>query len=223
MRFTDINISKNIKLSEYYNKKITVSFHDSGKPVRFQIPRMYMPFGVSGFVPEIGNTKWNIDFNMSGWNQSDNYIKKFFDFIKDIEKFVIDFIKENSLEIFGTCPDSLNFENMFNSNIKEDGRDPKFRLKVDTDAVGFIKPPIFDVNEKNITSTASKGLYKGYTGVSMVELTSVYFLNKKFGLTWRMCQMKVYEPQRLHGFQFQIEDEPDIENEPKVTGFQFQI
>ena len=55
------------------------------------------------------------------------------------------------------------------------------------------------------------------------ELTSVYFLNKKFGLTWRMCQMKVYEPQRLHGFQFQIEDEPEIEEEPKLTGFQFQI
>ncbi len=219
MRFTDINISKDIKLSDYYNKKITISHNDSGKPVRFQIPRMYIPFGISGFTPEIGATKWNIDFNMSGWDQDDNYIKKFYNFIRNIEKFVKDFIQENSLEIFGICSDSLNLDSMFNSNIKEDGRDPKFRLKVDIDNMGFIKPPIFDINEKNVTTNASKGLYKGYSGVSMVELTSVYFLNKKFGLTWRMCQMKVYEPQRLHGFQFQIEDE----EEPKLTGFQFQI
>ena len=223
MRFTDINISKDIKLSEYYNKKITISFNETGKPVRFQIPRMYMPFGVSGFTPEIGNTKWNIDFNMSGWNQPDNYIKKYFDFIKNIEKFVMEFIKENSLEIFGCGSDSLKLENMFNSNIKEDGREPKFRLKVDTDSVGFIKPPIFNIDNKNITSVASKGLYKGQTGVSTIELTSVYFMNKKFGLTWRMCQMKVYEPQRLHGFQFQMEDEPDPDDEPKLAGFQFQM
>lgn len=222
MRFTDINVSNDIKLSEYYNKKISISFNDSGKPVRFQIPRMYIPFGISGFTPEIGSTKWNVDFNMSGWDQEENYINKFYTFVRNIEKFVKDFIKENSLEIFGTCSDSLDIESIFNSNIKEDGKDPKFRLKVDTDSMNIIKSPIFDINEKNITTTASKGLYKGYSGVSMVELTSVYFLNKKCGLTWRMCQMKVFEPQRLHGFQFQIPDEHE-EEEVKLSGFQFQI
>lgn len=225
MRFTEVNVKDDIIISEYYNKRISLSFKETKKPIRFQIPRMYMPFGISGFIPEIGPTKWNADFSMSGWNEENNYIKKFYNFLKEIETLVIDYVKENSLEIFGMVIDPKNINNMFNSNIKEGGNyDPKFRVKVDTDSHSIIKPHIFDIHENNITGEVSKGLYKGYTGVSVVELTSVYFLNKKFGLTWKMYQMKVYEPQRLHGFQF-IEDPDDGEEEDdkKISGFQFQI
>jgi hypothetical protein len=27
-----------------------------------------------------------------------------------------------------------------------------------------------------------------------------------FGITWKLSQMKIYEPQRLKGFQFQLEN-----------------
>lgn len=215
MRFTELNVQNDIKLSEYYNKKITIS-NAQGKPLRFQIPRMYMPFGVSGFTPEIGSTKWNVDFSMKGWDEEDNYIKKFYNFVKSVEQLVFDNVREKSIEIFGTT--DVDLEKFFNSNIKEDsGREPKFRIKVDTDNTDMIKPRIFDVNEVDITDKASKGLYQRYSGVALVEITSVYFLNKKFGLTWRMCQMKVFEPQRLHGFQFIEEHDNDI----KLEGFQF--
>ena len=37
------------------------------------------------------------------------------------------------------------------------------------------------------------------------------FLNRMFGITWKVNQLKVYEPQRLKGFHFQLEeDEPDF-------------
>lgn len=220
MRFTEIDIPNDVKLSEYYNKRITIS-STNGKSLRFQIPRMYMPFGLSGFTPEIGPTKWNVDFSMKGWDEENNYIKKFFDFLKDIENHVKTHVKDNAIEIFGN--QNVDLEKVFHSNIKEDiGREPKFRVKVDTDSTNCVKPRIFDVNEKDITENATKGLYQKYSGVALVELTSVYFLNKKFGLTWKMCQMKVYEPQRLHGFQF-IEEEVEADNDTQLSGFQFKI
>jgi hypothetical protein len=228
MKFTEIDIPQDIKVSDYYNKRNTLSYSNTGKPIRFQIPKMYMPFGISGFTPEIGPTKWNIDFSMAGWNQDDSYTKKFYEFLKNLEEFIFSEIKKNSIEIFGVAQSDINLKNIFNSNIKENPsgpHDPKFRVKVDTDSDGFIKPSIFDMNETNITSEASKGLYKGYTGVSTIELSSIYYMNKKFGLTWKLCQMKVFETQRLHGFQFNLPDETDDAEEEavKVSGFQFQI
>jgi hypothetical protein len=197
MKFTNINIGTDVSMGEYQNKKIKID-----PPLKFQIPRMYMPFGISGFTPEIGQTKWNIDFAMNGWCQEDNYVKKFFDFIKNLEKHILnhDFIK------------TLN-QNSFNSNIKEDSVIPKFRVKYD-------KARIFDVNNMDITpDEITKGLFKGFTGVAMVELSGVYFLNKMFGCTWKIVQLKVYEPQRLQGFHFDLDESED--DNVKLDGFQF--
>jgi hypothetical protein len=59
-----------IKIADYNNRKIVLSTQSDG-PIRFQIPKMYMPFGISGFTPEIGNKKFNID--------SSNNVMKFFE------------------------------------------------------------------------------------------------------------------------------------------------
>ena len=129
-------------------------------------------------------------------------------------------MEEHSVEIFGR--QNVDLKSIFNSNVKKDfERDPKFRVKVDSDHVNTIKPSIFDSNEKNITTTAERGLYSRMTGVGLVELNSVYFMNRRFGFTWKLCQMKVFEPQRLHGFQFNLGEENDDNIE--VKGFQFQI
>jgi len=48
------------------------------------------------------------------------------------------------------------------------------------------------------------GLYSRNSGHAIVELGSVYFLNRKFGCTWKLHQLIVYEPQNLKGFQFKI-------------------
>ena len=51
---------KDLNILKYDGRKICISSPE-GKPMRIQTPRMYMPFGVSGFVPQVGPTKWNLD------------------------------------------------------------------------------------------------------------------------------------------------------------------
>ena len=94
---------------------------------------------------------------------------------------------------------------MFNSNIKESpGREPKFRLKVDTDHNGLIKAAVYDADKNPIKTEVSNGLYARNSGHAIAELNSVYFLNRMFGCTWKLNQLVVYEPQNLKGFQFQL-------------------
>jgi len=204
---------------EYSSRKIVLS--KDGKPARFQIPRLYMPFGISGFTPDVGQKKWNIDFSLKGWNEDGGYIQKFYKFLVDLENSVIDHIHQNSEEIFGSPMSRDTVASMFNSNIKYSAtHDPKLRVKVDVDNGGMIKPRIFDANEVDITSEAEEKLHSRQTGAAIVELNSIYFMNRRFGVTWKLQQLKVFEPQRLKGFQF-VSDPTDEQPQTKLTGFAF--
>ena len=192
----------NFEIGTYTNKKIIINAKDK-TPLRTHTPRMYMPFGISGFVPEVGQTKYNVEFSMKGWNEEGNYVKNFYDSIRALENLVILEVVQQSVDIFGEAKTYADVKEMFNSNIKEDPeREPKFRVKVDTTYDGRIKPLVIDPEKNDIRKEVSNGLYARNSGIAKIEMNSVYFLNKKFGITWKLHQLMVFEPQRLKGFQF---------------------
>ena len=195
---------ENIQINQYNNRKIVISTKQ-GTPLRIQFPRMYMPFGVSGFTPEVGPTKYNIDFAIKGYDEEDSYMKKFYDSLKTLEDMIIDAVVNQSETIFGSQMTKEELMPMFNSNVKESpDREPKFRVKVDTDMDDNIKANVFNADKNPMKDEVTTGLYARNSGHAMVELNSVYFLNRKFGCTWKLSQLIVYEPQNLKGFQFKI-------------------
>jgi hypothetical protein len=194
----------NLQINAFNNRKIVISTKQ-GTPLRVQFPRMYMPFGVSGFTPEVGQTKYNIDFAIKGYDEEDSYMNKFYDSVRKLEDQIIDSVVEQSEVIFGAPMAKEQLLPMFNSNVKEaPGREPKFRVKVDTTMDDQIKPNVFDADKNPLRDNATNGLYARNSGHAIVELNSVYFLNRKFGCTWKLHQLIVYEPQNLKGFQFVI-------------------
>ena len=195
---------ENIQINQYNNRKIVITTKQ-GTPLRIQFPRMYMPFGVSGFTPEVGPTKYNIDFAIKGYDEEDSYMKKFYDSLKTLENMIIDAVVNQSETIFGSQMTKEELLPMFNSNVKESpDRVPKFRVKVDTDTEDNIKANVFNADKNPMKDEVTNGLYARNSGHAMVELNSVYFLNRKFGCTWKLNQLIVYEPQNLKGFQFKI-------------------
>ena len=194
----------NLQINAFNNRKIVISTKQ-GTPLRVQFPRMYMPFGVSGFTPEVGQTKYNIDFAIKGYDEEDSYMKNFYDSVRKLEDQIIDSVVEQSEVIFGAPMTKEQLLPMFNSNVKEaPGREPKFRVKVDTTMDDQIKPNVFDADKNPLRDNATNGLYARNSGHAIVELNSVYFLNRKFGCTWKLHQLIVYEPQNLKGFQFKL-------------------
>jgi hypothetical protein len=191
-----------LEIAKFNNRKIVLSTKQ-GTPLRIHFPRLYMPFGVSGFTPEVGPVKYNIDFALKGYDENGSYIKKFYEGVREIEDKIVDAVVEQSETIFGSQMTKEELIPMFNSNIKEStDREPKFRVKVDTDIQGMIKAGVYDSDKNPIKTEVSNGLYARNSGHSIVELNSVYFLNRKFGCTWKLHQLVVYEPQNLKGFQF---------------------
>lgn len=197
MKFDTVHVG----IGDYSSRKIPLYSADQNKNLlKFQIPRMYIPFGLNTFNPEVGDPKWNIDFNL---NDSPE-VQKFVEFVQGVEKDVIDKVYEDRVQIFGNA--NLSYETvqaMFNSNIKRD----KFRVKFEPD-----KSMVYDSKGQPIIYNEEPGLFSKNSGIAMVELGSVYFLNKMFGLVWKIKQLKLYETsprlsesppqQSLTGFQF---------------------
>ena len=196
------NVINTIQINEFNNRKIVVTTKQ-GTPFRMQFPRMYMPFGVSGFTPEVGQTKYNIDFAVKGYDEDESYMKKFYDSVRTIEDMIIDSVVEQSVTIFGKPMSKEELIPMFNSNLKMSAeREPKFRVKVDTDMNDIIKATVYNSDKNPIKDDVTNGLYARNSGHAIAELNSVYFLNRMFGCTWKLYQLVVYEPQNLKGFQF---------------------
>jgi len=203
MKFTEL--CSNIDIGSYKNKKIVITNKDGGH-LRVQAPRLYMPFGICGFTPEVGPTKYTLDLSLTGWDEDGGYVQKFYQTLREVENMVVDAVVAQSEEIFQKPMTKEELLPMFNSNIKENpGHAPKFRVKVDTDMNDLMKADVFDANKERMPKDAmTHGLYSRNSGRPIVEMCSVYFLNRKFGVTWKLHQLQVFEPERLKGFQFTI-------------------
>lgn len=200
-----VNLLDELEISAYDGRKISLCTKE-GKPLRIQFPRMYAPFGISGFTPEVGQTKWSLDLAMKGYDEEGNYVKKFYETMRSFEEKIIEAVHSQSEAIFKRKLNIDEVRSCFFSNIKESvDREPKFRVKVDVGMDGKIKPHIYDEQKNPIGNVECKnGLYSRNSGTAIVEINSVYFLNKKFGVTYKLYQLVTYEPQALKGFQFVI-------------------
>lgn len=198
-------IPENIEIGSYKNKKIVITNKEGGY-LRTQAPRLYMPFGICGFTPEVGPTKYTLDLSLNGWDEEGGYVRQFYETLRRVEDMVVDAVVAQSEAIFEKPMTKEELLPMFNSNIKETpGHAPKFRVKVDTDMNNVMKAEVFDSNRTRIVKgEVVDGLYSRNSGRPIVEMCSVYFLNKKFGVTWKLHQLQVFEPERLKGFQFTI-------------------
>src|SRR5210317_2652388 len=90
---------ENLEIADFNNRKIVLSTKE-GTPMRIQFPRLYMPFGISGFVPPVGITKYNVDLALKGYDEEGSYIKKFYESLKQIEDKIITAVAEQSEKIF---------------------------------------------------------------------------------------------------------------------------
>ena len=194
-RFTQIDVADGVVLGEFYNKRIPIMGADQ-KPLTFQMPRMYLPFGLSGFVPPSGPTKWNLDFVMKGWNEPGGYVNRYYEWVREVENKVISHIHDNSQVIFGAHLTREEVESMFSSNLKDgqNGYDPKLRVKADTWPDGNLKFKVFDENQVDVTEPAEKDLFKQNSGIALVELNGIWFFQRKFGITWRTTQLQIFKP-----------------------------
>jgi len=173
-----------------------------------QTPPMPMPFGVTPYqeasTGEVQSYSIDVSFRSA---DTDPRVADFMGKIKELDDILIDVATKNSAEWFGKKMSKDLVAEFYRKLLKENPNyAPILKVKVGVDTHGEPSAQFFDENRNPVSIDY---LAKGSTVKMICELSSVWFVNKTFGATFRLAQAAVVnKPRRLQGYSFADEDEP---------------
>lgn len=189
-------------------KAVYITNQDSSR-IMLQTPAMPAIFGITPY--EVGGDiqSYSLDLSFRG-SDADPKVAEFQDKLKALDEILISAATENSEEFFGKKM-SRDMIAEFYRPLLNDKRSPEYpplvKLKI---GVGMNGEPSAQVYDENRQQTSIEYISKGCMVKTIVELTSLWFINKTYGATFRVNQIQVvHKPNRLQGFAFQDDDEPN--------------
>lgn len=222
------------KQLENGGKTVYISYNDRNLLV--QTPEMSAPFGVSVWPGERGAPdKYNVDMSFSG-KESRPPLQTFFSMLEQISDRVITAAMENSQSWFKRreFPSRDVVEALYTPIIRfSKDRDtgeinnqypPNFKLSLPF-REGKFQFPAYDNNRAEVDMLAliaSNTRGKGSRVSAIAQCTGVWLAGGKFGVTWKVKQLRIIAPQSLPAFAFQrteedgdlVEDDVDNEDVP---------
>lgn len=224
---------KNIKFSEMRKQQkggsiVFINYEDpttkKSHPLIVQMPKLFAPFGASYFQKEMTSTdlpKYNISLSLDEkvkgvtdlktfLNNLDTMIKQKALKNKDWKSQLPKKLNETLIEAFYTptikpasdekYPDSLNTKIPINWKIKQPGIElfnkQREELEVTFDNIEQLLPKLSEI----------KGL---------VQISHIWFVSKKFGVTLKIKQAMTYPKEVLKGFA--LLDDSDDEEEEEIV------
>jgi hypothetical protein len=186
--------------------KIVFLSFPGNKRIKVQTPEMSAPFGVSSFADATsGTSSYSLDASFRGFDtdtKQGRFLAAFLDKVKSFDDVVLDKATANSKAWLGKAMDKTLTAEFYRTSVRYPA-DPKYaptlRLK--------LSPQTEYYDEKG-NQVAMDYITKGCTFRAIVEISSVYFVGKNFGVSWRISQVAaVTRPDKLAGFAFQAEDD----------------
>lgn len=201
----------------------TVYISYSNKNLMIQTPVMHVPFGVSVWPGERGMPdKYSLDLSFAD-RDSRPGIQHFFDMLQSISEHVITDALENSNSWFKKkYPSRDVIDALFTSNIKY-GKDkitgevtnlypPSFKINLPY-REGVFNFPVYGPNKETVNLMdlhSSPGRGKGSKASAIIQCTSIWVAGGKFGLSWKVCQMRIAMPTVLKEYAFLASEEDEM-------------
>lgn len=199
--------------------------YDDNKKIIMQTPLMAAPFGISKYVDEkTGVVKHSIDVSFRG-SDEDPKIELFQKCMSDFDEYLVDHGAKNSKAWFGKVQKKEVVEALYRPLVKP-SKDPEkyaptMKIKVPS------KDDVYQVEAYKYNNGKEKfdlnNLAKGAKLQMILECASVWFVGKtQFGITWKLLQVRVQQPENIQGFSFvedsdeEVEDEEDEELEDTI-------
>lgn len=189
---------------------VNYDFEDgsSPKPLRIQLKRMRVPFGISAWDQGRSDKKnsepsetSNDSIDLAFKENQENVVEIF----EKIEELAIKHATNNSVDFFKKKHDPATVKVFFKSNIKysedEEGKrdnkyQPRLKTKLLKDSSYSYKTQIYDNDNKRVDFdiyNQSSVIPKGSECLSIVECGNIWIINEKFGISWRPAQMKIFK------------------------------
>ena len=185
--------------------------------VILQTPKMRIPYGLGKYQEDGKAPKYTLDLSFSGMDD-DSKIKEFYESIKSIDDKIISDCRKNSLawlkkknvsedvarELFAT---SIKYSKDESGDVS-DKYPPTFKAKVPFWEDKFTCS-LYDHKKNKIDGDFTSYLPKGQAVKAIVKCSGVWFSGGKYGVSWKVDQVKVDEPRAILSYAFRDDDSDD--------------
>lgn len=191
---------------------IVYTKYDGAPKFTVQTCELYVPFGLSTYTDDkTGAVKYSLDISFRGMDD-DPKIMQFHNKMQELDEAIIKKGVEKSKEWFGKKLTREVIENFYRPLVKP-AKDPEkyaptMKLKIRTNRSGGIDCDCYDQDRKKVDIL--EAVVPGSKVTAIMESTSVWFVGKNmFGISWNIVQLKVQKSDKIAGFSFVEEDDPD--------------
>lgn len=200
--------------------KIVNLSYPGSRRIQLQTPTVSLPFGVN--EPFKGGNggdvqSYSVDLSFRGYDEN-AAMGKFLEKMRAIDALVLKKAHESSVEWFGKQTSAEVIQELYRPLVR-DAKDPQYAptMKVKIPVVGGVPSASFFDEDRN--PVQMDYLSKGTTAKFIIEVSSVWFVNKNFGVTWRLVQaLVVSRPSTTTGpGGFAFADDPSDEASPAFT------
>ena len=173
--------------------------------VLLQTPTMSLPFGVTPYDVNGDIQSDSVELSFRG-HETDPRLQDFLAKVKELDEYLIDTATEHSEAWFGKKQSREMVAEFYRRlvNDKNPEYPPFVKMKVGAGMNGAPNAEFYDEKRQPV---GIDYLTKGSCVKVICEISSIWFVNKTFGASFRISQAAVVsKPNRLQGYSFQDEE-----------------
>jgi len=179
-----------------------------------QFPFMRSPFGLSTFTDEgTGRTTYSLDLSFDPDNEDAMLVHSK---LKELDEIIVNTVAKNSKEWLGKEFNVAVLKEALYKPMVRPGKEQypsTMKLKILTKPDGTFVPEAYNMQRE---STPVDSIEKGQKVMCIVDLSSIWFIDNKFGVTMRLQQCLLEQCTKLPSFAFQGLDLPEPEEDGEV-------
>ena len=176
------------------------------KKLYIQLPFMRSPYGLSAFTDEgTGRTTYSLDLSFDPDNAEAVELQEKF---KELDDIIVNTVAENSKEWLGKEFNVAVLREALYKPVVRPGKEPypsTLKLKIATKPDGSFVPEAYNMKKEAVSLDT---IEKGQKAMAIVDVSSIWFIDNKFGATIRLQQALLEQSSRLPSFAFQGLDLP---------------
>jgi hypothetical protein len=166
---------------------------------------------LSAFTDEgTGRTTYSLDLSFDGDNEGAMELHGKF---KELDELIVNTVAANSKEWLGKEFNVAVLREALYKPIVRPGKEPypsTLKLKIATKPDGTFVPEAYNSRKESVTLDT---IEKGQKAMAIVDISSIWFIDNKFGVTIRLQQTLLEQSTKLPSFAFQGVDLPDAEED----------
>jgi hypothetical protein len=209
-----------LKILENGGKAIWVSYENA--PLIFQTPEMITPFGISKWdnSDKGGGKKYTLDMSFKN-KESREILNKFYENLLVLDEKLVKDAFENSMSWFKKKSSEAVLKELYTPIIRHakdkntgditDKFPPTFKVALPQkdDKYTF---EVYNQDKKQVDLDSLE--LKGARVTALIQCLGVWIAGTKFGVSWKVLQMKVNPIKKLQGYSFkEIEDDKIVNDD----------